>query len=313
MRETIEPFLREQGFLVLDGGLATQLESLGAKLDTELWSAELLLRDPGLIEAVHEAYYRSGADCATAASYQATLEGFQARGLSRARAEELLLESVSIALRARDRFWADARARVGRLRPLVAASVGPWGAFRADGSEFTGDYAIGEEELVEFHRPRWRLLARSGADLLACETIPAAAEARAYARLLDETPDARAWVSFCCRDEAHLSDGSRLADSAALFADRAEVVALGVNCTAPRLLPALLRELRSVTEKPLAAYPNSGERFDVSRRSWTGERDPTDFAAGARVWRDLGAVLIGGCCRTTPAHVSAVRAALQGS
>lgn len=310
MRETIEPFLREQGFLVLDGGLATYLEELGADLDTELWSAELLLRDPDAILAVHEAYFRAGADCVTTASYQATLQGMQSRGMRRAEAEELVLESVAIAARARARFWADEQARAGRLRPLIAASIGPWAAFRADGSEYTGAYDVGEKELVEFHRARWHLLAGSEADLLACETVPAAVEARAYAQLLDETPDVRAWVSFCCRDEARLSDGSLLVESARILAERDPIIALGVNCTAPRLVPALLRELRSVTSKPLVAYPNSGERFDVASRRWSGECDPIDFGAAARAWRDLGAALIGGCCRTSPIHIQAVRRAL---
>jgi len=310
MHDAIRPFLEAQGFLVLDGGLATQLEERGFDLAGGLWSAELLVREPAAIAAVHEDYFRAGADCATTASYQASLPGFAARGVGAREAERLIASSVELARAARDRFWADRTSRAGRLRPIVAASVGPFAAYLADGSEYTGEYGATEDELVDFHRARWHQLAASGADLLALETVPNAVEARAYARLFAETPDVRAWVGFCCRDEARLSDGSRLAESAAPLAELEQVVAIGVNCTAPRFVPALLRELRRVTDKPLVAYPNSGERFDPDRNAWSGERAPRDFGADAPAWRDRGAALIGGCCRTGPEHVRLVRRAL---
>ena len=198
--DPITAFLDAQDVVILDGGLATALEARGHDLRDRLWSARLLVDDPAAIRAVHEAYLEAGADCVTTASYQATIEGFLTRGLTDDRAIELLRLSVHLACEARDRFWRAGEARRGRLRPLVAASVGPYGAFLANGAEYTGDYDLDEDGLHAFHRRRFAILAGAGGDLLACETIPSRAEGRALARLIDETPGARAWLSFSCRD-----------------------------------------------------------------------------------------------------------------
>ena len=310
MRSPIDPFLEDQGYLVLDGGLATQLEALGADLAGGLWSAELLFAEPETIERVHLDYFRAGADCATTASYQASYPGLEERGLGAEAIDALMLSSVALAASARDRFWDEPGARAGRLRPLVAASIGPYGAYRADGSEYTGDYDASEDELFDFHARRLALFAGSDADVLACETIPNAVEARALARVLAEHPDVRAWVGFCCGDETHLSDGTPLGESAACLAELDQVVAVGVNCTSPAHVSALLEELRPVTQKPLVAYPNSGERFDGVEKTWSGDRSPVAFGEAARSWRAAGAALIGGCCRTAPAHIAQVRGAL---
>ena len=199
MMNPITPFIERQGALVLDGGLATELERRGADLSDVLWSARLLADDPALIRQVHLDYYWAGADCCTSASYQATVPGFMARGLSDGDARALIRRSVTLAAEARDAFWAAGPHR-RRLRPLVAASVGPYGAYLADGSEYIGDYDLDEAGLLEFHRERWALLASSGADLLACETIPSFAEARALADLLAQTAGAWGWVRLPFRD-----------------------------------------------------------------------------------------------------------------
>ena len=170
-------------------------------------------------------------------------------------------------MEARDAFWREPAHRIGRPRPLVAASVGPYGAFLADGSEYRGDYGLSEAELMDFHRPRMAALLEAGADLLACETIPCFVEARALARLLAEFPNASAWFSFSARDEAHLWHGERLAECAAWLDDQPQVVAVGVNCTAPRYLPALIEAARAVTGKPIVVYPNSGETYDPDAAS----------------------------------------------
>jgi homocysteine S-methyltransferase len=299
----IRPFLERQGVVILDGGLATELERHGADLSGGLWSAWLLREDPALIRRVHADYYWAGSDCSTSASYQATIPGFMARGMSESEAEDLLLYSVRLAAEARDEFWANTPDRERRLRPLVAASVGPYGAYLADGSEYTGDYDLDEEGLVAFHRRRWHLLAGSDADLLAVETIPSATEARALARLLAETPEAWAWFSFSCRDGRHISDGTPLADCAAALGHLDRVVAVGINCTAPRFIPDLIREVARVTDKPIVVYPNSGEAYDPVGHCWIGESVPSEFGTYSREWRKLGAALIGGCCRTGPDHI----------
>ena len=288
--------------VVLDGGLATELEALGHDLGDALWSARLLRDDPGAVRRVHRAYLEAGADCIVAASYQATLDGFRRAGAPPAEAERLLLLAPALARRERDAFPARGA--------LVATSVGPYGAARADGSEYTGAYDLDEAGLREWHRERFELLAGGGGDLLACETIPSSAEARALAQLLRETPGACAWFSFSCRDGARISDGTPIAECAALLDPLDQVAAVGVNCTPPAYLTSLIAEIRRATAKPVVVYPNSGERYDAASRRWVGERAPGGFADAARRWRDAGARLVGGCCRTGPEHVRQLRKAL---
>ncbi len=327
----IVPFLEHQGALILDGGLATELEKRGRDLGDHLWSARLLRDDPDLIRQVHSDYYWAGADCCISASYQATIPGFMRQGLSEEEAIRLIRLSVQLVMEARDGFWeaqggggAGEQGRIrdwetgrlgdwrleirgGRLRPLVAASVGPYGAYLANGAEYTGDYDLDEDGLVDFHRQRWHILADSGADILACETIPSFAEARALSRLLAETPERFAWFSFSCRDGRHISDGTPLALCAEYLSQFEQVAAVGINCTAPRYIPDLIREVTAVTDKPVIVYPNSGETYDAAENRWLGEAVPAEFGTFSREWRKLGAALIGGCCRTGPAHIRQIR------
>ena len=306
----IARFLAAQGTMILDGGLATELEARGHDLDDELWSARLLAEDPEAIRQVHLDDLAAGADCIVSASYQATIEGFQRRGRSESEAIELLLASVRLANEARDAFWSDGAHRRGRLRPLVAASVGPYGAARADGSEYTGDYDLDADGLVEFHRRRFALLAASGADLLACETIPCGAEARALARLLAAHPATWAWMTFSCRDGRSLRDGTDFAALVAELEALPNLAAVGVNCTAPEHVADLVRRADGITARPIVVYPNSGETYDVAARRWLPATAPTDFAAAARTWQALGARLVGGCCRVGPREIAAMRRAL---
>ena len=311
MSEPLARFLERQGFLVLDGGLATELEARGFDLGDNLWSARLLLERPEAICRLHRDYLEAGADCVISASYQATVEGFGRQGIERGAAEDLLRLAVRLALSARDDFWGRPANRHGRLEPLVAASVGPYGAFLADGSEYTGDYSLDEVALVDFHRRRLELLAASGADLLACETIPSGLEARALARLLDEVPGPPAWLSFSCPDGRRLADGSDLGAIVGELDAHRRIVAFGVNCTAPLHVAGLVARLRGATDKPIAVYPNSGEVWDAAGKRWCEQpRSRTDFGDAAVAWRRAGARLIGGCCRTGPRDVRRVRASL---
>lgn len=300
--------LSRQPFLILDGAMATELEKRGADLNDPLWSAKALLENPAAIEAVHYDYFVAGADVAITASYQASFEGYARRGLDGAGTVALLRRSVELARNARDRFLAS-DVSAGRLRPFVAASVGPYGAFLADGSEYRGDYGLTVEELMEWHRPRFAVLAAAGADLLACETIPTLLEGIALARLLDEF-GVPGWLSFSCRDGAHLHHGESMR-AAAELADATEwVIAVGVNCTAPRYVEELLRSAGEGTTKPLLCYPNSGEVWDGIEHCWLPGTGVTQFAEPARLWANAGARLIGGCCRTGPEEIAEIRRAL---
>jgi homocysteine S-methyltransferase len=306
------PLLARDGVLVLDGGLATQLEAQGHDLSDRLWSARLLVEDPGAIVDAHLAYFRAGARVATTASYQATFEGFAGRGIDHDDAVALLRRSVELAGMARDRFRAE-RATAGAPDPdplFVAASIGPYAAMLADGSEYRGRYGLTVDELVAFHRERLVVLAATGADALAVETIPELEEAMAIVRLLDETPAARAWVSFSCADGGHLRSGVPIEAAVEAVAGSPGVVAVGVNCTAPEHVEALIRRARSATTKPIIAYPNSGEGWDAAARRWTGSGTARVDPASARRWYDAGAVLIGGCCRVTPDQIALVAAGL---
>ena len=278
------------GPVVLDGGLATLLEARGHDLSSGLWSARLLRDDPEAVVAAHREFFAAGAQVATSASYQASADGFErALGLDRAQSDDLIRRSVTLARRARDEAAPEG---------WVAASVGPYGAVLADGSEYRGDYDLDVAGLRAFHRPRLEVLAGAGADVLAVETIPCLAEVEALCAELAGSGH-RAWLSLSA-DGDRTRAGEPLAEAWAMAADVPEIIAAGVNCCAP---PDVLTALRGA-QGPLVAYPNSGQGWDAIRRAWTGE---SAFDAGAvEAWLDAGARLVGGCCRVGPADVTAV-------
>lgn len=254
------PILNAQPFVVLDGAMATELEAHGCNLADSLWSAKVLLENPQLIADVHLDYFRAGAQVAITASYQATPAGFAARGLDEVQSRQLIGKSVALARQARE-VYLNENPQAGTL--LVAGSVGPYGAYLADGSEYRGDYQRTAQEFTAFHRPRIEALLDAGVDLLACETLPSFAEIRALAALLSEYPRARAWFSFTLQDAEHLSDGTPLRDVVAVLAEYPQViVALGINCIALEKTTAALQHLNSLTTLPLVVYPNSGEHYD---------------------------------------------------
>ncbi|MFI5538698.1 homocysteine S-methyltransferase [Nocardia sp. NPDC051900] len=287
------------GALISDGGLATELEARGHDLSDALWSARLLVDDPAAIRSVHEAYFRAGADIATTATYQASFDGFAARGLTRAQTVELWRRGVALARAACDAEAAD-------RRRWVAASVGPYGAALADGSEYRGRYGRTVAELRAWHRPRMEVLAEAGADLLALETVPDVDEAEALVDLVNDL-GVPAWLSYTV-DGPRTRAGQPLTDAFAVAAGSDSIVAIGVNCCAPADVAAAV-ELAAGTGKPVVAYPNSGEDWDAARRRWTG---PTRFTAGqARDWFARGARIIGGCCRVGPAQITRLATELR--
>ena len=302
----IASILSHHPTLVIDGALATELERRGCDLKDDLWSAKILLEQPEIIKQVHLDYFRAGADCAITASYQATVEGFEKRGLNRIEAIALMQKSVKLAAEARDEFWSDPANRIGRDKPFVAASVGPYGAFLADGSEYRGEYGLSEKELRDFHRPRMKTLIEAGADMLACETIPSLIEAQAIANLLEEFPDTTAWFSFSARDERHISEGQVFAECVKQLEDNSQIAAVGINCTSPVYIPSLIREAAKVTAKPILVYPNSGESYNAETNDWNGNPVVDSFGEQAREWYVAGARLIGGCCRTTPEDIRVI-------
>ncbi|RVW55786.1 Homocysteine S-methyltransferase 2 [Vitis vinifera] len=306
------------GYAVIDGGLATELERHGADLNDPLWSATCLIHSPDLIRRVHLDYLEAGASIIITASYQATIQGFEAKGLSREEAEALLRRSVEIACEARDIYHERcAKGTCLEQRPiLVAASVGSYGAYLADGSEYSGHYgaAVTLETLKDFHRRRVQVLAESGADLIAFETIPNKLEAKAYAELLDEVNiKIPAWFSFTSLDGINVVSGDSLIECASIADSCKQVVAVGINCTPPRFIHGLILLIQKVTTKPVVIYPNSGETYDGGRKEWvksSGVQDG-DFVSYVSKWREAGASLFGGCCRTSPHTIRAISMTLS--
>lgn len=293
--------LQRRKTLLLDGGLATQLEAQGCDISNELWSASLLQSNPNAIVQAHKAYLASGADCIATASYQASRDGYAKLGLSASDADEMLLFSVDLAKKAIAAAQSDA---------TVAASLGPYGAMLHNGSEYNGDYGVSSDVLSRFHASRIEILDSSDADVLALETIPSLQEAEVLAHQLRgrNTP---AWISFSCRDDTHISDGTLIAEAAALFTNHPTVIAVGVNCTPPQFVPSLVKIIKRVLpDKYVIAYPNSGETYHAHDGSWSGTVTPLDVASAAAQWIYAGASIVGGCCRVSPDHIHAIRSTL---
>ena len=303
LADPLSDLISDRGTVVLDGGLATELEARGADLRDPLWSAKLLVENPGLIRDVHAAYFDAGSDVAISSSYQASFIGFAERGIQHEEAEDLMRLSVLLAREARDAAGGNGR--------VVAASIGPYGAVLGNGAEYTGDYGRTIEELLEFHLPRMQVLAEAGADILAIETIPSILEAEALVRALAAVPDARAWMSFTCRDGDRICDGTPFEQAVRTASSSPQVVAIGVNCTAPHDITSLIEIATANTELPIIVYPNRGAFWDAVRHSWVDppRQDPRPTLQPLE-WAGHGARLIGGCCGVGPTQISEIAIAL---
>ena len=322
--------------IVLDGALATYLETLGADISGSLWSADILLQDPALIKQAHLDYYRAGANVAITASYQASLPGLVKHiGGSEEEAKYLVRRSVELAQDARRSYVAETIAalnedekqkiakKAGSIEEyeqavveglFVAGSVGPYGAFLADGSEYRGDYTVSNDDMKSFHRGRIQSLVEAGVDILAIETIPSKREIEALVELLQtEFPDQEAWFAFTLRDSEHIADGTLLNEVVSLFDDVQQVVALGFNCVPDDIALAALKIMAPLTKRgTLIVYPNSGEQWNAKAREWEGHRTEGSTLANKTVeWWHAGAGLIGGCCRTTPVDIGIMKKALS--
>jgi homocysteine S-methyltransferase len=298
--------------VLLDGGLATRLEARGHDLSDDLWSARLLADDPGEIVAAHLDFFRAGAQVATSASYQASVGGFAARGYDKAEAERLIMRSVELARVAADTYEAEQPA-AGPL--LVAASIGPYGAVLADGSEYSGDYGVSDDVLRDFHTARLELLLAAEPDLLALETVPSEQEAAVLLEVLVELrPPVPAWLSLTCADGSHTRRGEDARGVFSLATGHPGVVAVGVNCTAPEYVAELVAAAVDVTGKPAVAYPNSGEAWDAVGRRWVRGPDEVGVDPAVAVgWVESGVRFVGGCCRVTPDDIAALAAAITRS
>lgn len=293
---TFDALLNAGAPVLLDGGLSTQLEVMGYQLHDPLWTARALLDDPTSVVAAHRAFIDAGAKILITASYQISRAGFINVGLTQDDADRALVASVDAA-----------RTAALGTDVLIAASIGPYGAISADGAEYRGNYGLTRSELSAFHLERIKILADSGADLLAVETIPDLLEAEAIADVLPM--DLPAWVCFTAADASQVRAGQRIEDVAAAVAQHPAVRAIGINCTEPEFVTPLLQKIRTVTSLPLIAYPNVGGSWDSVTSSWIGKRH--DLAGLVQEWSTMGAVFIGGCCGSSAADISRIGSALS--
>lgn len=306
MKTTVEQTLQKTQIMVVDGSMSTALEQLGCNFADSLWTARALAESPELVKQVHLDYFRAGADSGITCSYQATIPGLMANGFTRAEAEELIVRSVELFVQARDEWWnAEGRA-AGRAYPLCLAGIGPYGAYLADGSEYRGTYRVSDDTLRDFHRRRAQLLWDAGADILLFETQPALNEALIEAQIAEEM-NADYWISFSCRDGAHINEGKKIRDCAGeLSRGYPHLKMIGVNCTPPRFVESLIGEIKAGCGLPVAVYPNSGETYDAVTKTWHGEIEGVSYGDLALLWMQAGASAVGGCCRTVAKHIAEV-------
>ena len=292
--------LKDNHPFIIDGGLSNVLEEQGCDLNHKLWTAHLLEKNPDAIIQAHLDYLKSGAQCITTSSYQASIPGLIAIGYSKNTAEKLILKSIQLAeIAIRTTLDTDL---VGS-KPLIAASIGPYGAYLADGSEYHGDYGVSDKTLRDFHIEKIKLLDRSDVDILACETIPSFQEARILSGILFHV-DTPTWISFSCKDELHLNDGSKINKCVSIFRNHPRVFAVGANCTNPKYISGIIQCIKaSGCNKKIIVYPNSGEVYNAKSKTWRGLSDAKSFVEMSKEWTGLGADIIGGCCRIGPEHI----------
>ena len=310
MRYSLSDIIDRQGYVVLDGSMGTGLAEKGFELNTALWTAGALVTAPELVRQVHLDDFEAGADCGISDSYQATVPGFMVQGYTREQAEGYIALSVRLLKETGEQWWQENGRKQGRPHPVAAGAAGPYGAYLADGSEYTGAYEISEEDLREFHRQRMKILWEAGADILAIETIPSLWEARIMAQEAEKL-GAKAWVTFSCKNGEQTNKGDLLGEAAAAM-DRMEAVeAIGVNCTHPRYITQCIRQIRDYTDKPIIVYPNSGEEYDPKKKRWTGIRYGKTLGGYAPEWYQEGAKIIGGCCQTLSRQIREIAGSLK--
>ena len=306
MKASLQDILNTRTIMVIDGSMATALENKGLDLNHKLWTARALAENPEQVKQVHIDYFRAGADCGITCSYQASIPGLMSCGYKEQEAEDLIRRSVELFLEARDEWWEEEGCNAGRVWPLCLAGMGPYGAYLADGSEYTGAYQISDDELTAFHARRAKLLLDAGADILLFETQPSLHEVLLEARIAEKM-GADYWISFSCRDGKLNGKGEPIAKcAAALSKDHPHLKMIGINCTKPEYIESLIHTLRSNTTLPIAVYPNSGEVYDPVTKTWSHAGSELDFGTYALRYMAAGASAVGGCCTTVDQHIRQV-------
>lgn len=302
-----EQILEKQKAIIIDGALGTQIQKNGYDVNDTLWTAKFLDENPQIIKDVHLQYLEAGANIIITSSYQASFEGFLKKGFSKEKAIELLKLSINIALEIRDKFWENCN-KQDRIKPLVATSIGPYGAYLADGSEYSGNYNISNEELKNFHKRRLEILMQTKPDIYACETIPSFTEAKILCELLEEFNLTNSWITFSAKDENYTNADDEIVEAVKFLDKNLVLGAIGVNCTAPQYLPKLIENIKLHTSKSIVVYPNGGSKYNPLTKKWEkGEISAIEFAKLSHLWFTKGANIIGGCCETGPEEIKEIR------
>ena len=308
-KHLLADLIRQTGSVVIDGAMSTALEKAGCDLNDKLWSARVLIEEPAKIRQVHYDYFEAGANVAITASYQATEAGFRERGIDSEAAYDLIAQSVTLAKQART----DSLARNPDKDPkslLVAGAVGPYGAYLANGAEYTGDYRLSDSEYRAFHRLRMKALVEAGADFLAVETQAKLDEVKVILEMMEEF-DIAAWVTFTLKDSGHIADGTPIEQAAEVCGNHPLVDAFGINCVKREMVFDALKRISSVTDKPMIVYPNSGETYDPTTKTWHHPVSSPGWENFISKWKSMGAVCLGGCCRTLPSDIVQIAALMK--
>lgn len=307
MRQDLTTILAESQLLITDGAAGTHLESMGCDLNDDLWTAKILKDNPELIKKLHRDYFQAGSDFGVTVSYQATIEGYINKGLNREQAIDLIKTSATLVLEARDEWWEQEGKADNRRYPITAASIGPYGAYLADGSEYRGDYELSKEQLRQFHKERIEILWNQGVDLIAAETIPRLDEALVIAEIVQEL-NAQCWITFSAKNESQICNGQDIVECVQALEPFNGVVAVGLNCTAPQFIGALVEKINNETAKPIVVYGNLGNSYDADSKTWCehDKNGATSYLNYAQQWKSLGAKIIGGCCGTTPNEIKQI-------
>lgn len=302
---TFKELAQKKNLIILDGPMGTELERRGYDVNDALWSAKFLKENPDAIKTIHRDYYEAGADIVTCASYQATIPGFLKAGLSETEAEELIRRSMQLVFDARREWWENGGKDLGRVYPMAAGDIGPYGAYLADGSEYTGNYHLTEKEYRDFHLRRMEILKDAGAEIFAVETCPRLDEALVSAKLLEELKSDY-WISFTFKNKGEISDGTSIREVAKALEGLPHLQAVSVNCTAPELVSGIISNFKACSDLPFMAYPNSGEVYDGITKTWHGVEGGNSNLENAISWYIDGVAAIGGCCRTRPEDIKAI-------
>ncbi|MFZ2577270.1 MAG: homocysteine S-methyltransferase [Lactococcus hircilactis] len=293
----------KEGPILLDGAMGTELSKKGLATNNDLWSALALITSPEEIYAVHKSYFDAGAKIAITNTYQANLPAFEKHGIDKKDGKVLIKKAVALARQARDE---------SNQEGFVAGSIGPYGAFLADGSEYTGAYHLSRAEYQAFHQPRLDALLEAGVDLIACETMPNFEEIKALCALIHRTsPSILYWVSFSLKDSHTLCDGTPLKKAITALAQESQIIAIGANCIEASLVDDAIAEFKAASHLPIVIYPNSGESYDPISKTWQTNATAFNLADLATKWVKSGVQLIGGCCRTSPDEIKTIAQNLE--